>query len=132
MPKHTIFCLHLLTSPSSSKATAQEEIQLQVLRLLQQNPQQSQRTISRELGISLGRINFCFQALADKGWVKLQSFSQSQHKLGYVYLLTPTGVSQKSKLTARFLKRKLAEYDLLQREIELLRSEVSDSTKSAR
>jgi EPS-associated MarR family transcriptional regulator len=116
----------------SRKASTQEEIQLQVLRLLQKNPQQSQRTIARELGISLGSINFCFQALAEKGWVKLQSFSQSQHKLGYVYLLTPSGVAQKSKLTASFLKRKLAEYESLQREVELLKSEVSNATESAR
>ena len=110
----------------SSKVNAQEEIQLQVLRLLHENPEQSQRTIARELGMSLGSINFCFQALSQKGWVKLQSFAQSRHKMGYVYLLTPTGVVQKSKLTASFLKRKVAEYESLQREIELLKSEVSD------
>ena len=114
----------------SGKVSAQEEIQLQVLRLLQENPEHSQRTIARELGISLGSTNFCFQALAQKGWVKLQSFGQSRDKMDYVYLLTPTGVVRKSKLTASYLKRKVAEYESLQREIELLKSEVSDATAS--
>jgi EPS-associated MarR family transcriptional regulator len=109
----------------SSKATVQEEIQLQVLRLLQDNPEHSQRTIAKVLGVSLGSINFCFQALAEKGWVKLHNFSQSSHKLGYVYLLTPSGVAQKSRLAASFLKRKLAEYEALRQEIEMLKSELS-------
>jgi EPS-associated MarR family transcriptional regulator len=110
----------------STKLPAREEIQFQVLRLLQENPEHSQRTIAKELGVSLGSINYCFQALAEKGWIKLQNFSQSKHKLGYIYLLTPSGVAQKSRLTASFLKRKLSEYEELQKEIELLRAEVSD------
>ena len=103
----------------------QEEIQLKVLRRLQQTPEVSQRVLAKELGISLGSINFCFQALVEKGWVKMQNFSQSPTKLRYAYLLTPTGVAQKSKLTAEFLKRKVAEYEALQLEIEKLKSEIS-------
>ena len=103
----------------------QEEIQLKVLRRLQQTPEVSQRVLAKDLGISLGSINFCFQALVEKGWVKMQNFSQSPNKLRYAYLLTPTGVAQKSKLTAEFLKRKVAEYEALQLEIEKLKSEIS-------
>ena len=103
----------------------QEEIQLKVLRRLQQTPEVSQRVLAKELGISLGSINFCFQALVEKGWVKMQNFSQSPTKLRYAYLLTPTGVAQKSKLTAEFMKRKVAEYEALELEIEKLKSEIS-------
>ena len=113
------------TSPTQKTAGFQEEIQFEVLRRLHQSPEVSQRTLARELGISLGSINFCFQALMEKGWIKVQNFSQSKHKLGYAYLLTPHGLSEKSKLTAKFLKRKVAEYEILQFEIDLLKSEVT-------
>ena len=117
-----------LASPQQRLAGFQEEIQFEVLRRLKQSPEISQRTLAKELGISLGSINFCFQALVEKGWVKVQNFGQSSNKLGYVYLLTPTGVAEKSKLTTTFLRRKMAEYELLQQEIELLRTEM-DSEK---
>jgi len=113
------------TSPTQKTAGFQEEIQFEVLRRLHQSPEVSQRTLARELGISLGSINFCFQALMEKGWIKVQNFSQSKHKLGYAYLLTPHGLSEKSKLTAKFLKRKVAEYEMLQLEIDLLKAEVA-------
>ena len=113
------------TPPTQKTAGFQEEIQFEVLRRLHQSPEVSQRTLARELGISLGSINFCFQALMEKGWIKVQNFSQSKHKLGYAYLLTPHGLSEKSKLTAKFLKRKVAEYEMLQLEIDLLKSEVT-------
>lgn len=116
-------------SPIQKFAGFQEEIQFEVLRRLHQTPEVSQRTLARELGISLGSINFCFQALVEKGWIKMQSFSQSKHKLRYAYLLTPAGVDKKSKLTAEFLKRKMAEYEALQQEIEFLKAEI-DSAKA--
>ena len=109
------------------RAEFQEDIQFQVLRRLSEAPDLSQRTLAKELGISLGSINFCFQALMEKGWVKVHNFSQSKHKMGYVYLLTPAGIAQKSRLTARFLRRKLQEYDGLTREIESLRSELKSN-----
>ena len=95
-----------------------------MLRRLYETPDVSQRTLAKELGISLGSINFCFQALVDKGWVKIQNFSQSKHKMGYVYLLTPAGIAEKSALTARFLKRKLGEYETLRTEIKQLKAEM--------
>ena len=112
------------------KLTSQEEIQLKVLRMLHEQPDLSQRNLAKELGVSLGGINYCFKALVEKGWIKLENFSASKHKLGYIYLLTPAGVLQKSKLTADFLKRKLIEYETLQVEIEFLNSELNGSHKT--
>jgi EPS-associated MarR family transcriptional regulator len=111
------------------RLSLQEDIQFQVLRRLNETPDVSQRTLAKELGISLGSINFCFQALVDKGWVKMQNFSQSKHKMGYVYLLTPAGIAEKSALTGRFLKRKLEEYDALRAEIEQLKAEMPQIVK---
>ena len=112
-----------LISPVQRLAGFQEEIQFEVLRRLHQSPDLSQRILAKELGISLGSINFCFQALVEKGWIKMQNFSQSQHKLRYAYLLTPAGIAEKSKLTAEFLKRKTAEYEMLKAEIEVLQAQ---------
>ena len=98
-----------------------------MLRRLQKSPDISQRTLAKELGISLGSINFCFQALVDKGWVKVHNFGQSTHKLRYAYLLTPAGVAEKSKLTAQFLRRKMTEYEVLQQEIDILRIEMNSA-----
>ncbi len=102
----------------------QEEIQFEVLRRLHQMPQISQRTLSKDLGVGLGTINFCFQALVEKGFVKMQNFSRSKSKLRYTYLLTPAGVAAKSKMTAEFLSRKVAEYESLQAEINVLKHEL--------
>ena len=113
-----------LVSPIQKSAGFQEEIQFEVLRRLHQTPQVSQRTLSKDLGVGLGTINFCFQALVEKGLVKMQNFSQSKSKLRYAYLLTPAGVAAKSKLTAEFLSRKVAEYESLQAEISVLKHEL--------
>ena len=112
-------------TPINKLAGFQEDIQFEVLRRLHQTPEVSQRILAKELGISLGSINFCFQALVEKGWVKMQNFNQSKNKLRYAYLLTPIGISEKSKLTAKFMKRKVAEYEALQVEIESLKAEIS-------
>lgn len=99
---------------------------------MHQKPEVSQRTLAKELGVALGSINFCLHALVEKGWIKMQNFSQSENKLRYVYLLTPAGVSEKSKLTAEFLRRKVAEYEVLQAEIEALKSELEFDGCSAK
>lgn len=96
-----------------------------MLRRLHQTPQVSQRALAKDLGVGLGTINFCFQALVEKGLVKMQNFSQSKNKLRYAYLLTPAGMAEKSKLTAEFLRRKVAEYETLQAEIEKLKAEMN-------
>ena len=116
-----------LVSPLQKLAGFQEEIQFEVLRRLHQTPQVSQRALAKDLGVGLGTINFCFQALVEKGLVKMQNFSQSKNKLRYAYLLTPAGVAEKSKLTAEFLMRKVAEYEALQAEIETLNAEMNFS-----
>jgi len=113
-----------LVSPAQKLAGFQEEIQFEVLRRLHQMPHVSQRALAKDLGVGLGTVNFCFQALAEKGLLKMQNFSQSENKLRYAYLLTSAGVAAKSKLTAEFLKRKVAEYEALQTEIDVLKSEL--------
>ncbi len=97
--------------------------------MLHEQPELSQRNIAKELGVSLGCVNYCFKALVDKGWIKLEKFSQSTHKLGYVYLLTPSGLANKSLLVASFLKRKMEEYTTLQKEIEMLKLDLHSFQK---
>ena len=104
-----------------------EERQLDALRLLETNPEMTQRELAEALGVSLGAANYCLKALVEKGWVKLENFQNNPHKLGYLYLLTPQGFAAKTTLTARFLRRKLAEYEALKVEIERLRYEVGQS-----
>jgi len=103
----------------------QEEIQFEVLRRLYQVREVSPHILAQELGINLGSINFCFLVLVEKGWVKMRNFSQSKNKLRYAYLLTPTRMVEKLKLTAEFLRRKVAEYEKLQAEIEALKVEMN-------
>ena len=100
-----------------------QEIHLQMLRLLQANPQINQRDLAVALGISLGKTNFCLKALVSKSLLKMQNFRNNQHKLAYAYLLTPAGMAEKAMLTSRFLKRKMQEYEQLKAEIESLQQE---------
>lgn len=99
-----------------------DESKYQLLRRLDANPDISQRELARELGISLGKINYCLHALIDKGLVKAGNFSRSDRKHSYMYKLTLEGIAQKARITARFLKRKLVEYEALEREFEELRA----------
>lgn len=113
-------------SPTINRRTeSQEDIRFWVMKRLQETPDISQRELAKELGISLGSINFCIQALMEKGWVKMKNFKNSKNKFGYAYLLTPKGIAEKSAITARFLSRKLKEYEMLLDEIEVLRKEVA-------
>jgi EPS-associated MarR family transcriptional regulator len=102
-----------------------DETRYRILRLLEADPHASQRKIATELGISLGRVNYCIQALVDKGLVKVNNFRHSTHKRAYLYLLTPRGIEEKTKVTLRFLDRKLKEYDMLKHEVEELRREAA-------
>jgi len=102
-----------------------DDTHYRLLRLLEANPELSQRDLARELGTSLGKINYCVNALIEKGWVKARNFRNSRKKLAYAYLLTPRGIEQKAKITVRFLRRKITEYEVLETEIEQLRREVS-------
>jgi len=109
------------------RQTVNEDLHFWVLRLLQENPGMTQRAIAKKVGIGVSGVNYCLKALVEKGWLKAGNFSNNPNKLGYAYLLTPTGISEKAALTARFLKRKMAEYDQLREEIAALQNEVSPS-----
>lgn len=110
---------------TSEFPSLQEENHLKVLRLLEANPHMSQRDLADAMGVSLGKTNYCLKALLDKGFVKMQSFRKSQNKLAYAYLLTPAGITEKAGLTVRFLACKMAEFESLTLEIELLKAEMS-------
>jgi EPS-associated MarR family transcriptional regulator len=112
---------------TSRRAQLQEDTYFRVLRMLQADPDVTQREIAERLGISTSGLNYCLNALIDKGWVKVQNFSQSKNKFGYIYVLTPQGMVEKAMLTTRFLKHKMAEYDAMKLEIDTLMSEI-DST----
>jgi len=99
--------------------------------MLQDNPDMTQREIAQKLGISTSGLNYCLKALIDKGWVKVQNFSQSKNKFGYVYLLTPQGIAEKTGMASRFLKRKMAEYEFLKLEIDALMLDADISIDTA-
>lgn len=108
----------------------QEDARFRILRLLQQNPEMSQRDLADAVGIGLGSVNFCINALIEKGMVKLSNFSAADDKRRYAYMLTRKGVAEKAKLTRRFLERKLDEYEALQVEIETLKSEMDGEVQT--
>ena len=90
---------------------------LNILRKIQKKPQSNQRKLAKELGFSLGKLNYCLKGLKDKGLVKISNFRKNPNKLNYIYVLTPKGMSEKTKLTLNFMKRKFKEYEELQKEI---------------
>lgn len=100
-----------------------DEYRYKILRLLEENPQLSQRDLADQLGISLGKANYCLQALIERGLVKARNFRNSQNRSMYLYLLTRKGITEKTRSATRFLQIKMAEYEALQREIELLKRE---------
>jgi EPS-associated MarR family transcriptional regulator len=100
-----------------------DETRYRLLKLLEADPHASQRRIADELGISLGRVNYCLQALIKKGLVKVNNFRSSTNKRAYLYLLTPRGIEERATVTARFLRVKLDEYEILKRELEDLKRE---------
>lgn len=102
-----------------------DEYRYKILRLLEADPQKSQRDLARELGISLGKTNYCLRALMQTGLIKANNFKNNRHKQAYMYYLTPQGITEKARATARFFERKVAEYEALQREIEHLRREMN-------
>ena len=103
-----------------------QERELNALKLLEKNPEMTQRALAEALGVSVGAANYCLKALVEKGWVKLENFQTNPNKLGYLYLLTPMGISAKARLTASFLRRKMAEYEALRAEIDQLQAEVNE------
>ncbi len=111
---------------TSRQAKIQEDTHFRIMRILQDNPDLTQRELADKLGMSVGGLNYCLNALIDKGFVKMANFSKSKNKFKYVYLLTPQGIAEKVALTSRFLKRKMEEYDALKVEIEALKLEAGE------
>ena len=112
------------TPMTSRQAKQQEDNYFRVMRILHDSPDITQRELAEKLGVSVSGLNYCLKALIDKGWVKIQNFSNNKNKLGYAYLLTPTGILQKASLTSSFLKRKMQEYEALKQEIKQMKQEV--------
>jgi EPS-associated MarR family transcriptional regulator len=112
-----------MSSPDKNSLTS--ELQFRVMRSLEANPQMNQRELSKSLGVSLGGINYCLNALAAKGSIKIQNFRNNKNKWVYAYLLTPQGLAEKTALTGSFLKRKMQEYQLLKEEIKALSKELN-------
>jgi EPS-associated MarR family transcriptional regulator len=110
---------------TSRQAKLQEDTYFRVMRLLEENPDLTQRELAEKLGISVGGLNYCLKALIEKGLVKMKNFASSKNKFGYVYVLTPNGMAEKAAITQRFLKRKMEEYEALRAEIESLKRGVA-------
>jgi EPS-associated MarR family transcriptional regulator len=102
-----------------------DELRYRLLKRLTEDPTLSQRDLAQDLGLSLGKVNFCIQALIEKGLIKAERFKNHRHKWAYRYLLTPSGLREKAQVTVRFLRRKQGEYDALVQELEELRREAA-------
>ena len=109
-----------------------QELEYRILKLLEERSNLTQRQLSKELGVSLGKTHYLIKALVDVGWVKLENFQRSDSKWGYAYLLTPRGIIEKASITARFLARKQEEYARLREEIAQLKLEVMEQSNSKR
>ena len=112
--------------PTLSKETGviDQEIHLKVLRGIEDNPEITQRELARQLGVSLGKVNYCLNALIEKGFIKARNFKKSNHKSAYLYVMTPKGIEAKARISVAFLKRKMDEYEQLRLEISQLEQEV--------
>jgi len=103
------------------------ETNLKILKHIELNPNVSQRELAKELGVSVGKVNYCLRSLIDKGFVKASNFKRSTNKLSYLYLLTPRGIEEKISLTANFLKRKIVEHEKITQEIEQLKKDAASN-----
>ena len=104
--------------------TSSEETTYRLMKVIEANPEISQRELAREMGISLGKVNYCLKGLMEKGLVKVNNFRNSDNKLAYAYLLTPEGLREKAAVTARYLGRRMQEYERIKREIRQLKAEL--------
>ncbi len=112
---------------TNKRTRLQEDTHFRVLRLLQENPEMSQRELAEAVGVSVGGMHYVLSALIDKGLVKLGNFSAAKDKRRYAYVLTPKGIARRAALTRAFMVRKMEEYEALRAEIEDLASEMDDS-----
>ena len=104
-----------------------EQDHFNVLRKIQKKPESTQRELAEQLGFSLGKLNYCLKALQAKGLVKIENFKKNPTKINYIYILTPKGISERTKLTINFMRRKMNEYDELKKEIENLKKNVDNN-----
>jgi EPS-associated MarR family transcriptional regulator len=104
-----------------------QETHLKVLRHLEENPDVTQRELAVALGISLGKTNYCLKALINKGLIKAKNFKNSDNKRAYLYILTPKGIETKTRISIKFLQRKIQEYEALSQEIEQLKTELNSN-----
>lgn len=111
---------------SSERDKLREDVQFRILRLLQENPELSQRELARAVGVSTGGVHYVLTALVEKGLLKLGNFTAAADKRRYAYVLTPKGLAEKARLTQRFLIRKMQEYDALRAEIDAVRADLED------
>lgn len=112
--------------------TLTAEVRYRLLKYLAEHPEATQRELAEQLGISVGKANYCLKALIARGWVKARNFRNSKNKAAYLYVLTPKGIEEKVNVTASFLRRKIVEYDLLRIEIEELTAEAGQLGIDAR
>ena len=108
-----------------------DDIHYKILNALQANPRVSQRDLAKELGVSLGKANYCLRALIERGWVKARNFQKSENKKAYAYLLTPRGIEEKARVTVRFLKYKINEFETLKREISIMQQEIDSQAANS-
>lgn len=111
---------------SPPEGSCRDDARFRVLRLLEDNPEMSQREIAEALGISLGGVNYCLKGLVDKGNIKVRNFRTSRNKLAYAYVLTPRGLAAKAAMTRAFLARRMAEYEAIREEIADLEAELGE------
>jgi MarR family transcriptional regulator, temperature-dependent positive regulator of motility len=106
-----------------------DDMRYKLMRLLEANPELSQRDVARTLGVSIGKVNYCLRALVRRGWIKAANFTNSRNKAAYMYLLTPRGIDAKASITLRFLQAKMREYEALKAEIEQIRQEAESEAQ---
>ena len=106
-----------------------DEVRYRIFKLLETDPELSQRDVARALNVSLGKVNYCLRALIARGWVKATNFTNSRNRMAYMYLLTPRGIEEKARVTALFLRVKMREYELLKREIDEIRDRVRQTQR---
>jgi MarR family transcriptional regulator, temperature-dependent positive regulator of motility len=128
LPWSLVVCSNRSTVERCLHHPITDETRYRLLSYLAAHPEASQRELASELGISLGKINYCLRALMQKGWVKVQNFRRQRNKLRYAYVLTPNGLEERVKVTYRFLKARIAEYETIAAEIERLTSELQAPT----
>jgi len=107
----------------------EQEIRYRIFKILDNNPGHTQRQMAREMGVSLGKFNYCLAELVKKGFVKINRFKSSRNKAAYMYILTPNGIEEKTKITTRFLRSKIQEFEQIKKQIREITDEIEENNK---